>query len=336
MLAFVMFPIRLAPRQLLAVCSAALLCSACGITSATAPTAPAVMATEVRTNIAAPSATPTATPTHTPPSTATPTASPTATPTATLTASPWPTPDAAARKRIVRVPILMYHRVEPLPAKSGLLRAGLTVIPQDLQIQMDWLRERGFESISLYDMQNHLALGQPLPDKPIVISFDDGYRGVYDFAYPVMRAHGYTGTLFVPTELIDKQQPDYINWQMAEELARAGWKIEPHTKSHVELPGQPHKYILYQVLGSMETIRAHVGYQPRYFCYPGGEYDAEVIGLLKEIGYWGAVTTRFAIDHQLKDAYKWGRVRVTGQETLRDFALYLAEPLPTASPTPAS
>ena len=131
-----------------------------------------------------------------------------------------------------------------------------------------WLRERGFETVSLYDMQNALAFGQPLPAKPIVISFDDGYRGVYDFAFPVMRAHGYTGTLFLPTELIDKQEPDYINWQMAEELARAGWKIEPHTKSHVELPGQPHNYILYQALGSMETIRAHVGYQPRYFCYP--------------------------------------------------------------------
>lgn len=332
MLAFVIFPIRLSPRHLLAVCSAALLCSSCGITPAAAPTAAAAVATAVHTHTAAPSATITAMPTNT----QTPTAAPSSTPTATITASPWPTPDAAARKRLVRVPILMYHRVEPLPAKSGLLRAGLTVIPQDFQIQMDWLRERGFESVSLYDMQNHLALGKPLPDKPIVISFDDGYRGVYEFAYPVMRALGYTGTLFVPTELIDKQQPDYINWQMAEELAQAGWKIEPHTKAHVELPGQPRNYILYQALGSMETIRAHVGYQPRYFCYPGGEYDAEVIGVLKEIGYWGAVTTVFAIDHQLRDAYRWGRVRVSGQETLRDFALYLAEPLPTASPTPAS
>ena len=333
--AFVVVPIRLSPRHLLAVGSAVLLCSACGITP-TAPTAAAVVATAVRTQTAAPLPTTTATPTSTLTPTATPSSTPTATPTATITASPWPTPDAAARTRLVRVPILMYHRVEPLPAKSGLLRTGLTVIPQDFQIQMDWLRERGFESVSLYDMQNHLALGHPLPDKPIVISFDDGYRGVYDFAYPVMRAHGYTGTLFVPTELIDKQQPDYINWQMAEELAQSGWKIEPHTKTHVELPGQPRNYILYQALGSMETIRAHVGYQPRYFCYPGGEYDAEVIGILKEIGYWGAVTTVFAIDHQLRDAYRWGRVRVSGQETLRDFALYLAEPLPTASPTPAS
>ena len=333
--AFVVFPIRLSPRHLLAVGSAVLLCSACGITPP-APTAAAVVATAVRTQTAAPLPTTTATPTSTLTPTATPSSTPTATPTATITASPWPTPDAAARTRLVRVPILMYHRVEPLPAKSGLLRTGLTVIPQDFQIQMDWLRERGFESVSLYDMQNHLALGHPLPDKPIVISFDDGYRGVYDFAYPVMRALGYTGTLFVPTELIDKQQPDYINWQMAEELAQSGWKIEPHTKTHVELPGQPRNYILYQALGSMETIRAHVGYQPRYFCYPGGEYDAEVIGILKEIGYWGAVTTVFAIDHQLRDAYRWGRVRVSGQETLRDFALYLAEPLPTASPTPAS
>ena len=99
----------------------------------------------------------------------------------------------------------MYHRVEPLPPKSGALRTGLTVIPPNFQIQMDWLRERGFETVSLYDMQNALAFGQPLPAKPIVISFDDGYRGVYDFAFPVMRAHGYTGTLFLPTELIDKQ-----------------------------------------------------------------------------------------------------------------------------------
>ena len=336
MLEFVSFQIRLCVRRFLVVCTTILLCSACGATTATAPTAAAVVATAVRTQTAAPSATATATPTNTLTPTATASSTPSATPTATITASPWPTPDAAARNRLVRVPILMYHRVEPLPAKSGMQRTALTVIPENFQIQMDWLRERGFESVSLYDLQNHLALGQPLPDKPIVISFDDGYRGVYDFAFPVMRALGYTGTLFVPTELIDKQVPDYINWQMAEELSQAGWKIEPHTKTHVELPGKPRNYILYQALGSMETIRAHVGYQPRYFCYPGGEYDNEVIGVLKEIGYWGAVTTVFAIDHQLRDAFRWGRVRVSGQETLRDFALYLAEPLPTASPTPAS
>lgn len=308
--------------------------TATGTASATStPPLPTTPPTWTATSTPSPTPSQTATPTDTATPTSTPTVTDTSTPTPTFT--PWPTPDDGAHLREVKAPILMYHHVGPLPIDADRIRVGLTVAPDEFRRQLQYLRDRGYESVSLYDLQYALALGWPLPEKPIVFTFDDGYVDNYEYAFPLMSEFGYTGTIFVATQFIDERQPDYLTWEMAREMSAAGWHIEPHGKRHMQLAGRSRDFIIFEVLGSMETVAAHVGQRPRYFSYPAGKYDDDVIGILREIGFWGAVTVDQEFFHRLEDAHKWGRVRVNGRETVIDLALRMGEATPTRAPTSA-
>jgi len=249
----------------------------------------------------------------------------TATPTSTLVPTHWPTPDALVDDRVARVPILMYHYIEPLADDADNIRVGLTVQPGVFRQQLAYLHAQGYRSISLYDLTYYLTQGRPLPDKPIIFCFDDGYRGLYQYALPHMQAFGYTGTVFVLTQLMDEQHPSYLTWEMAHKMYEYGWKIEPHSKTHVQLSDRSFELVQYQVLGSMQTLQAHIGRQPRYFSYPSGFYDQQVIDYLKELGFWGALTTEHGLEHDFPSAFTWKRIRVSGKATIDILAKYLDE-----------
>lgn len=259
-------------------------------------------------------------------STSTPLPSPTPTdlPAPTATAEPLPTPDARAANRQARVPILMYHYVEPWPAGANEIRKNLTVLPEDFTAQMEYLHAQGYETVSLYDLVYALTLGQPLPSKAVIVTFDDGYRSLPQYAVPIMERYGYRGTIFVITQFMDSGLPAYLTWPEAESLYARGWKIEPHTKSHEELAGRGRAFQLYQMLGSIQTVAAHIGVQPRFFSYPSGKYDDLTLQLARELDLWGGVTVSFGRTHTVKDLYTLSRVRVGGQEKMSEFQTGLA------------
>ena len=287
----------------------------------TVTTVPATQAHPSQTATEAPLTASPATATLTPSATPEPTLTPTATPTPT----PLPTPDADARNRAVRLPILMYHYIEPWPVNAGEIRKNLTVQPEDFAAQIRYLHDHGYVTVSLYDLLYALMLGWPLPPKAVVITFDDGYRDLMQYAALVMQPYGYTGTVFVITELMDREFERYLTWPQAESLYAQGWKIEPHTKTHDELAGQSRDFQLYQMLGSMQTIEAHIGVMPRFFNYPFGKYDDVTLQLDRELGLWGAVTVESGRTHTLDSVYTLTRVRVGGQGTLQQFVAGLED-----------
>ncbi len=296
---------------------------------------PTNTATATNTPTATYTLTPSNTPTETPTSTNTPTS--TATHTATATYTPTPTPtvgptqDAAAGSRFFELPILMYHRVEPWPEDAGELREGLTVQPDMFRLQLEYLRDNGYEDISLYEMQYALTQGREIPEKSVIFTFDDGYRDNYEYAFPIMQEFGFTGTLFLVTEFMDEGREEYLTWDMALEMHEAGWDLEPHTKTHASLTEHNHDYVIYEVLGSMETIKHYVGYQPRFFVYPYGAYDDDVVQIIRDIGFWGALTTKRSLTQSIHYPLERGRIRVSGRDTMQDFKNRLA-PLPTPTP----
>ena len=226
----------------------------------------------------------------------------------------------------------MIHYVEPLPTDADPLRVGLTIIPEQFEERLRFLAERGYQSVHLYDLINALALGRELPPHPVIFSFDDGYAGVYTYALPLMQKFGYSGTVFLLTDFMDQGRPEYLSWAQADELRRAGWDLEPHSKDHPSLAGRERDFLIYQILGSMQTVQAHIGRQPRFFAYPSSEYDESVIQILKEIGFWGALTSEPGFLHRLEEAYTLRRVRVSGRESLAQFAARLELPEGPVSP----
>jgi peptidoglycan/xylan/chitin deacetylase (PgdA/CDA1 family) len=222
----------------------------------------------------------------------------------------------------------MYHYVEPWPSDADQLRQGLTVRTEDFAAQMAYLHDHGYVTVSLYDLADAMALGKSLPDKAVVLTFDDGYRSLPDQVVPVLKPYGYTGTIFVITQLMDEGFPQYMTWPQAEALYAQGWKIEPHTKTHEQLSGRDRDFQLYQMLGSVQTVQAHIGSQPRFIAYPSGKYDDLTIELARELNLWGAVTVEFGRVHKWQDRYEMTRVRVSGTAGLTDFINALEGDLP--------
>ena len=275
-------------------------------------------------------AVPTASPTRPPPTT-TATSSATATmmetavsilplpsPTATNTPLPLPTPHEVYSWTL-KVPILMYHYISEPPADADKYRIDLSVAPDDFRRQMTYLAENGYTTINLADLSRAIADKQDLPAKPVIITIDDGYRDNYENAFPILQEYGLTAAISLVTNRIDEGHPDYLTWAMVEEMAAAGIQFIPHTKTHIDLHGQSRDALIWQILGSQETIAAHVGYTPRYFVYPSGRYDENTVTILKELDFWGALTTLSGKWHGFDDRYEWTRMRVHNYTVLPEF-----------------
>lgn len=253
--------------------------------------------------------------------TATATNTPTATATATATATPKPLPTPQDNySQTLKVPILMYHYISVPPEDADVYRVDLSVEPEMFRQQMTFLANNGYQSIDLYDLSLAITGKKELPPKPVVITMDDGYRDNYENAFPILQEFGFEATFFVVTEFVDQNREGYMNWTMLEEMAAAGMRIESHSKTHVELHGQDRDFLIYQLLGSQETIAAHIGYVPRYFSYPSGRYDEATIAVLKELDLWGAVITAGGVCHGFNDRYEWTRVRIRHTTPLSQFA----------------
>jgi len=217
----------------------------------------------------------------------------------------------------------MYHYISQPPPDADIYRVDLSVTPENFREQMTYLAENGYTPIDLYQLSAATTSQMDLPEKPVLLTFDDGYLDNYENAFPILQEFGFTGTFFIITELADQGAEGYANWEQLEEMAAAGMRIESHTKSHPDLTTLSRDGIIYQVLGSQETIAAHIGYQPRYLCYPGGRYNEETMQILAELDLWGAVTTQGGTWHHFGDRYEWSRQRMRNTTTMDQFRIFV-------------
>lgn len=231
---------------------------------------------------------------------------------------------ADSTRRRMRVPILMYHYISVPPPDADVYRLDLSVRPDQFAAQLGWLRANGYTTISLDDLYLALTEGKPLPPQPVVLTFDDGYTDAYTNAFPLLRQYGMTGTFFVVTEWLDLNTPGYLTWPQAREMAAAGLSIQSHSRTHPDLTNDcDYDCLVYQLLGSVETIEAQIGVRPRFFCYPGGRYNETVMAILSQIGIAAAVTTQpgtLLVNDRLLEL---PRARIRGTTTLDDFAWIL-------------
>jgi peptidoglycan/xylan/chitin deacetylase (PgdA/CDA1 family) len=305
-----------------------------GATSALRAASPTLTRRPTFTVTPAPTFTPTSTftpsPTRTPTTTETPTATltpmetplPTATPTSTHTPTPQPTP--TAKGFALQVPILMYHYLSIPPAGANIIRQDLSVTPSQFEAHLAYLRQAGFETVSLEQLSYALSQETTLPPKPIIITFDDGYRDHYENAFPLLRQYDYTATFFVFTQPIDENNVDYLSWDMVKEMHQAGMEFGSHSYRHSDLSGRDVDFLVYEILGSKEAIEERIGEPVRFFCYPSGRYDDLTIKVLKSANFWGAVTTQWGLEQSFNDRFELKRIRIRGNDTAQDLATKLA------------
>jgi len=240
------------------------------------------------------------------------------TPTPTLE----PTPDGDLRT--ARVPILMYHYLSVPPEGADRYRLDLSVAPDLFAAHLDRIQAEGYTTISFYELVAHLTQGAPLPDKPIILTFDDGYRDNYENAFPLLVEHQMRATFFVVTDFIDEARPEYLAWDMAREMLAAGMSIESHSRNHATLRKRDNDYLIWQILGSLETLEYELGVRPRFISYPAGEYDQATIDIAHSANYWAGITTEQGVVQRSDELFELQRVRIRGTTTPDDLAALLS------------
>lgn len=214
--------------------------------------------------------------------------------------------------RRVRVPVLMYHYVSSLPPDADDIRRELTITPDLFRAHLAYLKEQGYSTISFYDLDAALLTGSPLPSRPVILTFDDGYIDHYLNVLPALRDYGFTGTFFIITALADANRADYVNWAQIREMADAGMSMESHTKNHVDLRGRDYDFLVYELLGSLESLAAYTGQTSHILSYPVGHYDAMTLQVVGQLPIWRAVTTQRGALHTTDNRLEMPRIRVHG------------------------
>ena len=213
------------------------------------------------------------------------------------------------------VPILEYHVLGEAP--EGAPYPELFVLRPDFRHQMEWLDRNGYEAVTLEQVEEAWYEGGTLPPKPVVLSFDDGYRPQYTFALPQLRKHGWAGVLNLKAEGSELYESN------VEAMIAAGWELAAHTIHHLDLTELDAEALREEVAGSRAILRREYGVPVKNFCYPAGAFDESVIAAVGAAGYVGA-TTEIPGYAERDSPYELARFEILGSTGVAGLAADLA------------
>lgn len=231
-------------------------------------------------------------------------------PVPTPTPEPQPTPDGTRRE--VQIPILMYHYVDPPGPHADAIRRDLSVPPEMFEAHLARIQAMGYQTITLKKVVQHLAVGSPLPDQPIVLTFDDGHVDHYTQVFPRLQARGMVGTFFVVSHFPHSGNIAYMTWDMIRDMQAWGMEIEAHGLAHTSLQGRSDAYLRQEARGIIRRFEQELGIRPHIISYPLGHYDTNTMRVFHDEGYWAGITTRSGVLHRSDDMFRIHRVRIQG------------------------
>jgi len=246
----------------------------------------------------------------------------------------WVTPGFASDHLVV----LLYHHVD---ARTP---ASTSVTPQTFAAHLDYLAAQDFTVWPLGKALDTLRRGEALPPNTVSITFDDAYKSVYDEAYPRLRERGWSATLFVSSEALDRGYRNFIGWDELRRLAADGFEIGNHSHSHAHLvrrlAGESEAEWRARTKADIGTaqqrINAETGIEPALFAYPYGEYSPGLAEIVAGFGFTGIAQQSGAIGAS-SDFLALPRFPMsTGYADLQRFATVVrARPLPVLRAQPA-
>ncbi len=223
------------------------------------------------------------------------------------------------------VPILMYHAVAHRPAPRTL---GLSVSPDAFAEQMTLLGERGFTPMTTAELGDAWRSGgsRPLPPRPVLITFDDGYEGVHRHALPVLAGHGFASTLFVSTGWLRGDHDEggaldtMLDWDQVRELAAAGTEIGGHTHSHPQMDQLDDERLRQETVRCRDIVAGELGTPPVSFAYPYGYSSRRVRQAVREAGFAQSLAVGNALARRDQSPYALERVTVRRSTGIEEFA----------------
>ena len=183
----------------------------------------------------------------------------------------------------IDIPILVYHHVVPDHSQGVLY-----VTPDGLEQHLRFLRDNGYQSVSFTDLADCLEYGAVLPERPVILSFDDGWENQFQYGVPLLQKYGFGATFYVVSSYIDHQ--NFMTTDQLRAMMAAGMTIGGHSRTHPSLPSLGTARLKDEVAGSKAWLEDHFGVAFDTFAYPFGAYSSAVTAAVKAAGYRTART----------------------------------------------
>ena len=219
-----------------------------------------------------------------------------------------------------QISILMYHALDET-------RSSIAIPSSVFAWQMQWLYDHDCSVIPLGRLVRYLYGGDPIPPRSIVVTFDDGFESVYDYAFPILSRYDFSATVFLVPGYCGQQndwpgQPlaipcsSLLSWSQIREMDRQGIEFGAHSLSHPRLDLLSSEMVAQELLDSKACIQDQLGHSIELFAYPYGWYSEAVKAVVRG-AYAGACTTRpGVVDHE-SDPFALDRID----------ALYVVQPV---------
>jgi peptidoglycan/xylan/chitin deacetylase (PgdA/CDA1 family) len=184
----------------------------------------------------------------------------------------------------LRVPVLMYHEI----ADTKVTSSRLAVSPDAFAAQLACLRDAGFSTLTAGALSGILAGDDgKVPERPVVLTFDDGSGDFHTRVMPLLHQYGFTATLFMTTGWVglgDKTRR-MLYWHEIAEAARAGIEIGSHTSTHPQLDQVPADLLREELSASKSLLEDRIGMPVPGLAYPFGYSNGKVRQMAREVGY---------------------------------------------------
>jgi peptidoglycan/xylan/chitin deacetylase (PgdA/CDA1 family) len=227
------------------------------------------------------------------------------------------------------LPILTFHAIE-----EG--SSPLAFSPRRFRELLRAIEQHSYQTLPLRVLLAGLARDAPLPARTLVLTFDDGYRSVYDEAFPLLRDRRMTATVFVNTGHLAAQDErrravhtgrELMNWEEIREMSAAGIEIGAHTRTHPDLTRLSEAELDLEIRGNLEEIERATGVSVHTFAYPFGRWDARV---RREVlrHFAGACSDRLALVSRNSDRFALPRVDAYYLRSRRQAGLCFSRYLP--------
>lgn len=215
----------------------------------------------------------------------------------------------------LKVPILMYHHIgNPCNEYD---KPWLFVSPETFAGQMDYLLRNNFQIITLDGLRLALLHKTSLPKKSIILTFDDGYKDFYLYAYPVLRRYNLKATIFITIGCFDK--PGFLTQVQLKKLVKSGLiTIGSHTVNHLDLTKLPLDILEYELKESKQYLEDLLQTNINSLAYPFGKYN-NIVKQIADKYYKFAVTTKYGLLQEDNKIFELKRIRLGYHLQFQDF-----------------
>ena len=216
------------------------------------------------------------------------------------------------------VPILVYHRVNDTDTNPTTLKVA------DFEAQLKYLVDNGYHVIAPDDLLDAWETGMALPDKPTILTFDDGHEDIYKNVFPLLQKYNMRATVFIVTDHIGMK--DYLSWDFVRALQAGGYMdFESHTMTYKDLTTLKGDKLWNEIYGSKQAIEWALKKPAKFIAYPDGKYTLDAEDTSKEVGFRAGFIEDYGLATNDSNSYVLTRIPVLGSNshTLLRFQLRL-------------